>query len=65
METDGNKEDMLIALNNSISIDFRYAPDNDDKMDSGLTYSEYKKEYINAVKRYNSGIWETSENSNN
>ena len=35
-----NKEDMLIALNNSISVDFSYEPDNDDKMDSGLTYSE-------------------------
>ena len=50
-----NKEDMLIALNNSISIDFNYEPDNDDKLDSGLTYSEYKKEYSNAVNRYNSG----------
>ena len=46
---------MLIALNNSISIDFSYAPDNDDKLDSGLTYSEYKKEYINAVNHYNLG----------
>ena len=53
-----SKEDMLIALSSSISIDFSYEPENlDETMNSGLTYYEYKKEYTNAVKRYNSGMY--------
>ena len=55
-----SQEEMLVALNNSLSIDFSYEPHNHSEvLFSGLTYNEYTKEYANAVKRYNSGVYGT------
>ena len=51
-----SRQEMAIAVNNSISIDFRYDPENhSEPLFSGLTYIEYTKKYISAVNRYNSG----------
>ena len=51
-----SRQEMAIAVNNSISIDFRYVPENhSEPLFSGLTYIEYTQKFISAVNRYNSG----------
>ena len=52
--------DLLLALKNSILIDFNYEPHSDDynkRGISGLTYPQYQQEYARAVQRYNSGYY--------
>ena len=52
--------DLLLALKNSVLIDFSYEPNSDDfngRGISGLTYPQYQQEYARAVKHYNSGYY--------
>ena len=52
--------DLLLALKNSILINFSYEPNSDDynkRGISGLTYLQYQQEYARAVQRYNNGYY--------
>ena len=52
--------DLLLALQNSILINFSYEPHSHDYNKtgiSGVTYPQYKQEYAKAVQRYNNGFY--------
>ena len=55
-----SQSDLLLALKDSIFINFSCKPNSSDYIKtgiSGLTYPQYKQEYAKAVQRYNDGFY--------